>query len=348
MLTLALLAVAALTIPACASADEPKSDAQLQAEIVSNMHRLIMDELNTFKQAARDLQAAAPATVASGWDTSPAGGAALSAMEKAWGEMRVAWERVEGTVGPLFPNADDAMDSRYEDMVAGGVVDPAPFDREGATGMHAVERILFNPNPDAVVAYEMTLTGYWAARWPMTDAEAAQLKGGLIQRLVDDSTSLSEQWRSKTIDLEVVFMGLTGLIASQAEKVSLAGVHQEESRYSSTTLADMRSNLAGTRAIYELFIPWLNTKPYGMTYNQNALDAFDQLESAYGDIPGDAVPEPPPSWGSVSPPSSADLQTPFGLLYTTVMQASDKNRPGSAIDAMNHVAWALGLASSAN
>ena len=78
------------------------------------------------------------------------------------------------------------------------------------------------------------------------------------------------------------------------------------------------------------------------------LDAFDQLDRAYGDIPGDAVPEPPPSWANTSPPSSADLQTPFGLLYTTVMQASDKNRPGSAIDAMNHVAWALGLASSGN
>jgi iron uptake system component EfeO len=344
----ALLAVAALTLSACNSSDEPKSDGQLQAEIVSNMHQLITNELKTLQQAARDLQTAAPATVAGGWDTSPAGTAATAAMQRAWRETRIAWERIEGTVEPLFPSADDSMDSRYEDMVAGGAADPAPLDGDGATGMHAIERILFAPNPDAVVGYETTLPGYWPARWPQTDEEAAQLKGGLFQRLLDDSTSLSDQWRSKTIDLEVVFLGLTGLIASQAEKVSLAAVHQEESRYSGTTLADMRSNLAGTRAIYQLFTPWLNTKPYGMTYNQNALNAFDQLDRAYADIPGEAVPQPPPSWANTSPPSSADLQTPFGLLYTAVMQASDKNRPGSAIDAMNHVAWALGLASSGN
>ncbi|HET6146133.1 MAG TPA: imelysin family protein [Polyangia bacterium] len=340
---LALLAGAALPLPACESADTPKSDAQLQAEIVSNMHRLIMDQLDKLSVAARDLQMAAPATVAGGWDSSPAASAALSAMQQAWGDTRLAWESVEGTVAPLFPAVDDSMDARYEDMVAAGVGDAAPFDAEGATGMHAIERILFAPSPDSVEAYESTLPGYWPASWPSTDEDAAQLKGGLFQKLVDDSKWLGDQWKPLPIDLKVVFMGLTGLIASQAEKVSLAAQHQEESRYSGTTLADMRSNLKGTRAIYELFIPWLDTKPYGMTFNQNAIDAFDLLDRIYGSIAGDSVPAPPPSWGSVSPPSPADLQTPFGMLYTTVLQAVDKDRPGSAVDAMNHVARALDL-----
>jgi iron uptake system component EfeO len=347
-LALALLAGAALLIPACGSADTPKSDEQLQAEIVSNMHRLIMDELNKLSGAARDMQTAAPATVAGGWDSSPAGATALSAMQRAWGDARVAWESIEGTVAPLFPAVDDSMDARYEDMVAGGVRDAAPFDAEGATGMHAIERILFVPNPGSVVTYESTLPGYWPAAWPSTDQDAAQLKGGLFQRFVDDSKWLGEQWKPLPIDLKVVFMGLTGLIASQAEKVSLAAVHQEESRYSSTTLADMRSNLVGTRAIYELFIPWLGTKPFGVTYNQNAIDAFDELEGIYGTISGNAVPEPPSTWGKTSPPSSADLQTPFGILYSTVLHAVDQNRPGSAVNAMNNVARALGLSPDMN
>jgi len=42
-------------------------------------------------------------------------------------------------------------------------------------------------------------------------------------------------------------------------------------------------------------------------------------------------------------PSPDDLLTPFGLLYTAVAQAVDEHRSGSAVDAMNHVAWALGL-----
>src|SRR4029079_2277476 len=103
------------------------------------------------------------------------------------GDARVAWESIEGTVAPLFPAVDDSMDARYEDMVAGGVRDPGPFDAEGATGMHAMERILFVPNPSAVVTYESTLPGYWPAARPATDQDAAQLKDGLLQKFVDDS-----------------------------------------------------------------------------------------------------------------------------------------------------------------
>ena len=349
ILTLPLLLSALLAIPACESTDMPKSDAQLQAEIVSNMHQLVMDEITKLNRAARDLQTAAPTTVTGGWDQSSAGAAALSAMQTAWGQTRLAWESIEGTVAPLFPDVDATMDERYEDMVAGGSVDATPFDGQGATGMHAIERILFAPSPDSVVTYEETLPGYWPAAWPTTDQDAAQLKDGLLKRLVDDSQWLAGQWKPLPIDLNVVFMGLTGLIASQAEKVSLAALHQEESRYSGTTLADMRSNLAGTRAIYQLFTPWLETKDFGMTLNKNALDALDLLDRIYSAIDGSSVPAPPPTWKTNDvPQSQADLQTPFGVLYTAVSQAVDVNRSGSAVDAMNHVAWALGLSTPAN
>jgi hypothetical protein len=167
--------------------------------------------------------------------------------------------------------------------------------------------------------------------------------------MVDDSQWLAAQWKSLSIDLNVVFMGLTGLIASQAEKVSLAAVHQEESRYSQTTLADLRSNLAGTRAIYQLFTPWLESKAFGVALNKNALDALDELDRIYSTIDGNSVPAPPATWNAgAAQQSQADLQTQFGVLYTTVSQAVDVNRSGSAVDAMNHVAWALGLATPAS
>jgi hypothetical protein len=197
-----------------------------------------------------------------------------------------------------------------------------------------------------VVDYESTLAGYWPGAPPMNDQEAVQLKNGLLQRLVTDAQMLGEQWKSLPIDLDVVFQGLTGLIGSQAEKVTLAAMHQEESRYSGTTLTDMRSNLAGTRAIYQLFIPWLDTKPFGMNTNKNAIAALDSVDERYSEIPGDAVPAPPETWKATGQQSPADLATPFGALYSAVSQAADANRAGSAVDAMNHVAWALGLSTA--
>jgi iron uptake system EfeUOB component EfeO/EfeM len=240
---------------------------------------------------------------------------------------------------------DDSMDSRYEDLLLalGGAGDPRPFDSEGATGMHAIERILFAPSPSSIADYESTLAGYWEALAPVTDTEATDLKNGLLKRLVVDSQELLNRWKARNIDLKIVFMGLTGLIASQEEKVSLAAQHQEESRYSSTTLADMRSNLAGTQDIYNLFGDWLDTKEVGMTLNSNAVQAFARLGDVYALTVGDAVPAPPSTWVNDQTHSQAELESPFGQLYTAVVQAVDKNRPGSAVDAMNHVAWALGL-----
>ena len=321
-----------------------KSDAELQQEIVSNMQVLVLGDLRGLKQAALDLQAAAPSSFALGWDGSPDGGLALAAMKEAWTRTRRYWEHVEGPLALMFPDLDGSIDSRYEDMLAaaGDAPDPDPFDGQGVTGMHAIERVLFAPGPAEVVTYESALAGYQLAAWPASDQEAADFKSGLCQRLVDDSQLLLDGWQSQAIDLGVVFTGLTGLISSQAEKVSLAAAHQQESRYSQTTMVDLRSNLEGSRAVYELFVPWLATKPYGTNLDVNATQAFDTLDLAYGAVVGDAIPPPPASWGS-PPHSLEDLMSPFGALYVTVVQEVDPTRPGSAVDAMNHVARALGL-----
>lgn len=326
----------------CGSAD--KSDAQFRAEIVTGMHQRVLAQIEDLNQAARDLQAAAP--VGRGWDAT-LDAKSIAAMTDAWVRTRVHWEQAEGTLGCLSKDLEASLESRYEDLLAGGDADP--FDGQGVTGMHAIERILFVPTtPAAVVTYEMSLPGYKSAAWPATEMEAQQFKMGICERLVTDTQSLLDQWKTRSIDLGTVFQGITGLIGAQAEKLGLAVQQKEESRYSEKTMADLRWNLMGTAGatgqggIYGLFTPWLLTKTFGATLDASASTAFAGLARTYATIPGDAIPPPPATWSSANP-TAEDQQSTFGKLYQAVLQQVDPNRSGSAVESMNQVAKALGL-----
>jgi iron uptake system component EfeO len=320
------------------------SDAQFKSQIVSAMHQLVLSEVVGLNQAASDLQAAAPAPVGRGWDAT-LDQQPIADMKDAWVRMRANWEQAEGTLECLFPDLDTSMDSRYEELLAplGATGDPDPFDGVGITGMHAVERILYAPvTPLAVIAYESSLAGSLTAAWPATEAEAADFKGGLCQRLVTDTQTLLDDWKPLAVDLPAVFQGITGLMSAQTEKVGLAVQRREESRYSQMTMADLRFNLAGTQGIYDLFQPWLGTKAYGTTLDNSATTALTGLAAIYATVVGDAIPPPPDSWNSAMP-SLSDQQSPFGQLYEAVVQEVDPSRSGSAVEAMNQVAKALGL-----
>jgi iron uptake system component EfeO len=128
----------------------------------------------------------------------------------------------------------------------------------------------------------------------------------------------------------------------QREKVNKAAKNEEESRYSQRTMADIRDNLAGTKTIYALFQPWLFSKSDGQAVDADVQNAFGELESAYAQVSGPAIPQPPEDWSSEDPPADA-LATPFGELWSAVQKAVDPNVPGSAVDAMNHAADALGF-----
>jgi iron uptake system component EfeO len=336
--------LAYLLVGPAACGSGAKSEGELKSDIVSMMHTLMLGELQDLNQAAIDLQAAAPATFALGWDPAKDSGAQIDTMKEAWSRTRLHWERAEGPIAPMFSDLDVAIDSRYEDMIqALPAGDPDPFDGQGMIGMHAIERILYAPGPMAVADHEQTVAGanYAAAAWPTSDAQAAEFKNGLCQRLVTDTQMLLTQWKTKSIDLAAVFTGLTGLISLQSEKVGLAAMNQQESRYSQTTMTDLRSNLAGTRAVYDLFELWLATKAYGTMLDMNAKAAFDRLDGQYMNVSGDAIPDPPPSW--TNPPSPVDTVTQFGTLYIAVTNEADPSRSGSAVDTMNLVAQALGL-----
>jgi iron uptake system component EfeO len=282
---ISLVGLALLALVPAACGTEGKSEGELKADIVSSMHELMLTELQGLYQAALDLQSAAPPALSSGWDPSKDSGAAIDAMKEAWSRTRLHWERAEGPVAPMFGDLDDAIDSRYDEMLAAlPAGDSDPFDGQGIVGMHAIERILYAPGPLAVANDEMNLPNSLLAVWPTSDAQAAEFKNGICQRLVSDTQSLLNQWKTKTIDLSTVFTGLIGLISSQAEKVGLAAMNLEESRYSQTTMADLRSNLAGTRAVYNLFGPLLATKPYGTTLDTSAMDSFDRLGQTYQNV----------------------------------------------------------------
>ena len=303
-----------------------KTDAEFRAEITAGMQSSITVELNDLIQAAKDLQVAAPTHK---WDVSVAADAsALATMKAAWKRTRVAYEHVEGATAPIFPDLDLTMDARYEDYVEGGPDDNV-FDAEGVTGMHGIERILFAAEiRPAVAANEAAqLPHYAVAAYPASDADAVSFKTVLVQKLIDDATALRDQWTPQKIDIDFAFGGLVGLMNEQGEKVNLAAEQEEESRYANLTMFDLRNNLAGTKAIYELFRPWIQSKTNGPAAD-TAVEA--KLAALYAAVPTESIPEVPATWTAVNP-SAADLATPFGTLWQTVRDNVDETKDGSVV-----------------
>ncbi len=331
-----------ITLGGCSDAATVKTDADYQGEIAEGMHASIAVEIDAWLAASRSLCDAAPLPVGRGWDAAK-DAEALTAMKAAWRSARVQYEHIEGAVAPLFPELDAATDARYDDFMSElPAGDTDLFDDHGVTGMHAIERILYAPTiPAEVVSFESPLTGYVAARFPASEAEAASFKQRLCARLVADVTTLQTQWKPAKLDIGAAFQGLISLMNEQHEKVNKAATGQEESRYSRMTLADIHANLAGTETIYALFQPWILSKPKGAASDQGILSGFSALRAAYDANPGDTIPEPPVTWSAE--PSAKDLATPFGRLFQAVTVAVDPAREGSIVFEMNQAAGAMGL-----
>jgi iron uptake system component EfeO len=353
----ATLAVS-LLVGACSSSS-PKTDAEYQTDVVSGMRSSFVADLTDLETSSQALQAAAPTPTGRGWDATM-DAAAITAMETAWIGARTAYEHIEGATAPIFPDIDYTIDSRYDDFLAvlGAAGDTYLFDDVGVTGMHAVERILYaNVTPARVIAYEATLPGDVPAAFPATEKEASDFKTLLVQKQITDAKTLHDQWEAATnYDLGAAFQGLVSLMNEQREKVDKASTDQEESRYSQRTMADIRANLAGTEKVYALFQPWIRSKKAaladassdgGTTMDGAAIDTaitqgFVNLQALYDTVSGDAIPQPPDDWSSENP-STADLQTPFGKLFSGVLGAVDPNQPGSIVAEMNDAAVLLGF-----
>jgi iron uptake system component EfeO len=342
-----LLLIPTLALAACSSDDSnsgPKTDAEYEADVTKGMHDTLLTDIQALHQAAIAIEQAAPTHA---WDAT-ADADAIQAMIDPWIQTRTSYEKTEGALAPNFPDIDYEIDARYDDFLAvlGDAGDQDLFDDQGVTGMHAIERIIYAPTtPASVIAFEsnpVNFPGYKAAAWPATDDEAMEFKTKLCARLVTDTQTLLDEWAPSNIDLGGSFQGLVSLMNEQREKVSKAATDEEESRYSQRTMADIRDNLTGTKEIYALFQPWLATKDTGNTVDNEVEAAFSELDDAYSQVSGDAIPQPPDDWSSEDPPADA-LATPFGELWSAVEASVDPNRAGSAVDGMNRAATELGF-----
>ena len=345
-----LPAVATLLLAAgCGPSTKP--DAEYQREIVTGMHQSILTEIKDLKAAVTDLQTAAPLPAGRGWDKTM-DAAALQNMRAAWTRARTSYEHIEGAVAPLFPDLDVAADERYEKFIEklAPTGDQNLFDGTGCTGMHAVERVLFaDVTPQSVLDAEKVRPGYKAAAFPATAQEAADFKNLLVARLLTDVDELEKSWTPAKIDLPAAYQGLKDLMNELREKVNKASAGVEESRYAQVTMTDIRNNLQGTKSIYALFRPWLLTKKSKKDANHDGdkvdaklAAAFDRLEASFAEFPAAAIPAPPATW-SAEMPSPADLQTPFGKLYTAVRTATDPKVEASIVDEMNDASVLLGF-----
>jgi iron uptake system component EfeO len=351
---------AALLGAACSSSSTATSpDTQFQAAVVSGMRTSFITDLGNLVSYSQMLQTAAPTPADRGWDAT-LDAAAFTAMKAAWTGCRAAYEHIEGATAPIFPDIDATIDSRYDDFLAAlPDGDNYLFDDTGVTGMHAVERILYSDvTPARVVSYEATLPGYVASAFPATAQEASDFKAKLVGKQITDAKALQTGWENaKTYDLGAAFQGLVSLMNEQQEKVDKASGNQEESRYSQTTMLDIRNNLAGTERVYALFQPWIQSKAAagpdgggggdagaqdGKTIDAAIEAGFAKLQALYDSVGGDAIPQPPATWSSVNP-TTADQATPFGMLYQGVHQAVDPNQPGSVVAEMNAAAVLLGF-----
>lgn len=303
-------------------------------DAVEQVKDFVQGELDGLASSAEALRDAAPADA---WDASDP-----DAMRGPWKDARVRYERVEGAIAVLFPDLDASTDERYDGFLADGP-DDDPFDGEGVTGIHAIERILWaGEHPAQVVAFESALPGYTEAAWPADAAEAARFRDGLCGRLVDDTAALRDGFSPLALDRSTAFRGVIGSMLEQHEKVGLAGTGEDESRYAGHTLADMRANLDGGRSVFDAFRDEIRALSDGEALEAEIDAGFDRLVAAYDAIPGDGVPAVPETWNPEDP-AAPDLETPYGALWSAVSAEADPDAAGSLVERLSAAADQLGI-----
>lgn len=315
-----------LAISACdAGEPSPRDHATLEVK------RLVEDDLGRLHEATVALRDAAPPPDDDGWNATD-DAEAVARMRTHWGEARRAYEHIEGAIAVLFPDLDAATDERYDGFLE-EAPDQDPFDGEGVTGVHAIERILWaDVHPAATVAFESRLPGYRPAAYPANPAQASGFRDQLAQRLVDDTALMQSSFEPLALDPAAAYSGVVGSMAEQFEKVQLAATGEDESRYADHTLADMRANLEGGRALYEAFGPWLLERPGGDTVHEDIMAGFDRVAAGYAALPGDGVPPVPEGWSTE--PNDQLRSTPYGELFGLLEREADPDQEESLVHAM--------------
>jgi iron uptake system component EfeO len=332
-----LLCAGCVALLACS--DDNNDDFEAQATL--DVKQYVNGQLEKLSKAAADLQSAAPAADDNGWNVND-DKAAVDKMRAAWADARNAYERIEGSIAVLFDGLDVSTDARYDDFLAEEGPDDNLFDGEGVIGVHGIERILWaDKHPARVVKFEMSLEGYKAAAFPATKEEADAFKNELCQKLVDDTVSMRKQFASLALAPNTAFWGMIGSMREQSEKTTKAASGEDESRYSQNTLDDMRANLAGARAVYEAFHPWIDSTTPAKT-SKDIEAEFDEIDDAYSAIDGPALPAVPEKFNP-DKPTADDLKSPYGKLWQLLNEKTDPENEDSLISKMATAANDMGI-----
>ncbi len=331
----------ALSALACGQEPPPVPEPSPSERAVREVKRYVDTHVAALADAVRALCAAAPAPDPDGW-SDERDRAAVDAMRAEWRRARVEYERIEGAIAILFPHIDQAIDGRYEHE-AELRRDDEPFDDRGFVGMHAVERILWSASiPAPADRFERALSGYVEPRFPASAEEARAFREGLCARLVRDVETMREQLAPLALDAATAWRGIQGSVEEQSEKVLLGATGQDESRYAETTLADMRANLEGGRAVLAAYDAMIEATPEARAQRAAIDRRMRELEEAYAGIGADALP-PVPEGFDPDAPSEAQLATPYGRLFALLSTASDPEAEGSLAHALRRAGDAMGI-----
>lgn len=318
----------ALLLFGCAAPDPER-----EATIV--LREALVRDAVALQEAAVALQATAPEPRLDGW---AADAAAVTALQEAWVVLRDAYGRIEATIAILWPALHAALDASYEEIVE-LEADRRLFDRSGFVGIRAVERILWaGQHSDEVVAFESALDGYEAAALPASQERAGLFRDMLCQRLVEDATALLDALRAMSPDSRTAFHAVLQTVHGQIEKLTMAGTGADESRYSASTLADVRANLEGASEAYAAFSPWIRSIDEPL--DDSVAAGFDRLAIAYDEVEGDALPAVPDGWNP-DDPTAAHLDTPYGRVFEVVNEETRTTGNGSLVVALRTAAEAV-------
>jgi iron uptake system component EfeO len=317
------------------------ADAASEEQALSAAKALIQSRFDDFAAAAKALRAAAPAPDHDGWNAVD-DAASLAAMRAAWLKARAAYTTVEIPASTLFPELHGGLDSDYDDLLAEGA-DPSPFDDHGVIGLQAVERILWSDAvPAHVDAHESALENNFIARFPRDAGEAKQIETKLFGRLADDAEALRDGFRAANLDAGAAYSMTTRSLQEQLGQLEEAGKGEAKSRYAGVSLANLRVDLAATRATYAVFRPWILLKSGGEHTDEEIAKGFERLASAYDTAPGDELPLPPAGWAAADP-SDDLLATPFGRLFAAARDEAEPAVDGTLCFEMIEGAGLLGV-----
>jgi iron uptake system component EfeO len=339
--TRGMCAVALLALCACGS-DSEGSDKSPEDQAIESVKGYVSQEIQALHDAAVELQEAAPAPDADGWNATDDADA-VARMKAAWAKARASYERIEGAIAVLFGDLDESTDQRYDFFVA-DAPDANPFDGDGVTGVHGIERILWADEiPANVVTFESALPNYAAASFPETMKEADDFKNGLVKRLIDDAAEMDMLFEPLALDLPTAYAGVIGSMEEQIEKVTLSETGEDESRYAQHTLADMRANLEGGKEIFAAFTALFDAKgAEGKALRDKISASFARIQAEYDRISGNAIPPVPAMWNP-SAPTPDQLATDYGKLHALLTEETDFAREESLVSLMQAGAKQTGI-----